>query len=427
MSKVRINDLAREMEVKSRQILDVLAELGLGAGKTHSSSLEDYEADKVRAQFERGSRSAGSSNSQAARAPQGIAPKIDLSHISKPGDVLKAILAKKQEQEAEARQSHLPQRSVVAPPAPAPAQPAPKVFGAQPPAAPARPEPRRIVPLPRSAPPIIAPPPPPPAIASRPPLGAVVAKAPIGAQAAPRPAVVVAPPAVALVVKPPAAPIVREAQPPAAATVAAPVAAPVVVAPEVPAAPVEPTVASVTAAQAPDQAPVAPTPVAEPVTAPAEAIPPAVTVEAKPEEASAQLQSAHRTKGHTHTPSPTPALPARRMVMPQTGPRPVYKAPIVVPTVPAPNTGINAAGIQRGRPIFDRNRPSSGPGSYPQRTSGGYPGAPGQFPGGPRPKHPTRTTPGGYAPAGGGYGGAAGSGAPGARPGFGAGWRSAYW
>ena len=44
MSKVRINDLAREMEVKSRRILDVLAELGLDAGKTHSSSLEEYEA-----------------------------------------------------------------------------------------------------------------------------------------------------------------------------------------------------------------------------------------------------------------------------------------------------------------------------------------------------------------------------------------------
>jgi translation initiation factor IF-2 len=40
MSKVRINDLAREMEVKSRRILDVLAEIGLAEGKTHSSSLE---------------------------------------------------------------------------------------------------------------------------------------------------------------------------------------------------------------------------------------------------------------------------------------------------------------------------------------------------------------------------------------------------
>src|SRR5271157_5126447 len=106
MSKVRINDLAREMEVKSRQILDVLAELGLASGKTHSSSLEDYEAEKVRAQFERGSRSHGSS--AASRAPQGIAPKIDLSHVSKPGDVLKAILANKQKEEEDARQIHAP-------------------------------------------------------------------------------------------------------------------------------------------------------------------------------------------------------------------------------------------------------------------------------------------------------------------------------
>ena len=63
----------------------------MGAGKTHSSSLEEYEADKVRAHIERGSRPASQSSSPAARAPQGIAPKIDLSHISKPGDVLKAV------------------------------------------------------------------------------------------------------------------------------------------------------------------------------------------------------------------------------------------------------------------------------------------------------------------------------------------------
>ena len=54
MSKVRINDLAREMEVKSRQILDVLGELGLGEGKTHSSSIEEHEAEKVRAHFQQG-------------------------------------------------------------------------------------------------------------------------------------------------------------------------------------------------------------------------------------------------------------------------------------------------------------------------------------------------------------------------------------
>ena len=114
MSKVRINDLARELEVKSRQILDVLAELGIGAGKTHSSSLEEDEAEKVRAQMANGSRSAGHAGS-GGRGAQAIAPKIDLSHVSKPGDVLKAILAKKQEDEVEARRSQLPPRP--APPA----------------------------------------------------------------------------------------------------------------------------------------------------------------------------------------------------------------------------------------------------------------------------------------------------------------------
>src|ERR1700677_3766490 len=141
MSKVRINDLAREMEVKSRQILDLLAELGLASGKTHSSSLEDYEADKVRAQFERNTRSSGQGGA-SSRAPQGLQPKIDLSHISKPGDALKAILANKQKEEQEARQSHAPLRPQP-PPVAAPAKPAapqtPVVAAT--PAPPARPEP----------------------------------------------------------------------------------------------------------------------------------------------------------------------------------------------------------------------------------------------------------------------------------------------
>ena len=155
MSKVRINDLAREMEVKSRQILDVLAELGLAEGKTHSSSLEEHEAEKVRAHFERGTRSSAHSGA-ASRASQAIAPKIDLSHVSKPGDVMKAILAKKQEEEAEARRSHAPVRSAPAAPPKAPAPPAHPVAVAAPPApAPPRPEPRKIVPPTRHAPPIV--------------------------------------------------------------------------------------------------------------------------------------------------------------------------------------------------------------------------------------------------------------------------------
>ncbi|MGB9290442.1 MAG: translation initiation factor IF-2 N-terminal domain-containing protein, partial [Terracidiphilus sp.] len=172
MSKVRINDLARELEVKPRAIIDVLPELGIAGPKTHSSSLEGDEAEKVRARLSQDSTPAAHGGSASSRhAAQTIVPKIDLSHISKPGDVLKAVLAKKHEEEEGARHPHLPARPAAAPPA-KPAAPAVHAAAAVAPAAPvkpaappARPEPRKIVPQPRSAPPIIAPPPATPAIA----------------------------------------------------------------------------------------------------------------------------------------------------------------------------------------------------------------------------------------------------------------------
>src|SRR5512137_1631107 len=93
MSKVRINDLARELEVKSKAILDALAIVGVTEKKTHSSSIEEHEAEKVRAHFHRAAEA--QTTSKAARATRGdadeIKTKIDLSHISKPGDVLKLI------------------------------------------------------------------------------------------------------------------------------------------------------------------------------------------------------------------------------------------------------------------------------------------------------------------------------------------------
>jgi len=90
MSKVRINDLARELEVKSKAILDALPLVGVTEKKTHSSSIEDHEAEKVRAHI-RGSAEAQSSSARNARPLRGeeeIKTKIDLSHISRPGDVL---------------------------------------------------------------------------------------------------------------------------------------------------------------------------------------------------------------------------------------------------------------------------------------------------------------------------------------------------
>src|ERR1700719_3406594 len=48
MSKIRINELARELEVKPSVIIDLLPELGVTDKKTHSSSLDDDVAFQLR-------------------------------------------------------------------------------------------------------------------------------------------------------------------------------------------------------------------------------------------------------------------------------------------------------------------------------------------------------------------------------------------
>ncbi|HJX84166.1 MAG TPA: translation initiation factor IF-2 N-terminal domain-containing protein, partial [Candidatus Angelobacter sp.] len=93
--KIRINDLARELEVKSKAILDVLVEAGVTAKKTHSSSLEDDEAEKVRRHF--ASRSGASAREKTPVAE--VKPKLDLSKISKPGDVFKLLKEKEKQQQ----------------------------------------------------------------------------------------------------------------------------------------------------------------------------------------------------------------------------------------------------------------------------------------------------------------------------------------
>src|SRR5712691_354818 len=91
MSKIRINDLARELEVKSKAILDVLPEIGVTEKKTHSSSVSENEAGRIRAHF-RTPEQSGTKLTRSYRADaDAIRTKIDLSHISKPGDVLKYI------------------------------------------------------------------------------------------------------------------------------------------------------------------------------------------------------------------------------------------------------------------------------------------------------------------------------------------------
>ncbi|HEY6374812.1 MAG TPA: translation initiation factor IF-2 N-terminal domain-containing protein, partial [Edaphobacter sp.] len=190
MSKVRINDLARELEVKSRPILDALEAIGV-TGKTHSSSIEADQAERVREYF------SGNRGSTASKPAAETKPKFDLSKVSKPGDALKAILERKQA-EAAAKAAPPPRpAAVVAPPAPGhvaavsarpvaavAAAPASSIAAA----APTAPAPRRIVPLPRQGANIVAPPQA-PAIASKPPVGPVIARPPAGAPASAHPPV----------------------------------------------------------------------------------------------------------------------------------------------------------------------------------------------------------------------------------------------
>src|SRR5438874_12072382 len=327
MSKIRINDLARELEVKSKAILDSLSVVGITEKKTHSSSLEDNEAEKVRAHF-KGSSDGQSAKSARATRPDadGLKPKIDLSHISKPGDVLKAILAKQQ-------------GTATAPSAP-PSRPAP-----------------------------------PPAQETKPAAPAVRPTAPVSSSPAPS-----------------AAPrVITPAAPPKTAAPAAPVATPPSVS-----APVAPPAARTTA--------------------------PPASVSAGPHAAPSQAQPSQVQAQKPAAPPVRPQAPGPRMIVPQTGPRPVYQAP-ARPAPQAPRTtgpqpgqpirpmsGRPAPGRPvPGQPIFQRPRPAAGaPGTRPPMR-----------PGERRPMHPTRQgSMGGPRPIGVGPGlPPPGSTRPGSRPG----------
>src|SRR5271154_6137843 len=50
-NQIRINELARDLEVKAKAIIDYLPEAGVTEKKTHSSSIEVEAAEKVRKHF----------------------------------------------------------------------------------------------------------------------------------------------------------------------------------------------------------------------------------------------------------------------------------------------------------------------------------------------------------------------------------------
>ncbi|MFB3814894.1 MAG: translation initiation factor IF-2 [Terriglobales bacterium] len=342
--KTRINDLARELEVKSKAILDVLPLIGVTEKKTHSSSLEADEVERVRAHFraqQERAQAGPAPRSRAAHPEDEIRTKVDLSHISKPGDVLRAITQQAQQPSAPPRPMP-PPPATVAPSKPAVPPPAPPKPEAPAPEAAAPKPPRVIMPQPRQASAVIAPPP--------------VEEKPVEA-----PVFVTAPPEPETMVTQPIA-----AEPVAEAPVEAPVEA---AEPEVvEEAPIAPPAPVTVAPPAPPKPAVAPPPAAAKPPAPAKPVAPP------------PAQPAHGKAG----------APPRRVIMPQTGPRPVYQAPVqplpsrpAASASPAPGARPQPGRPVPGRPIFERPRPAAPAPRPPLR------------PGERRPMHPTRQAPGG--------------------------------
>ena len=409
MSKVRINDLARELEVKSRPILDALEAIGV-LGKTHSSSIEADQAEKVRAYFS-GDRSQTAPRPGAAAAAKA---KFDLSNVSKPGDAMRAILERKNAENA-ARNAP-PPRAVAAVPAPVaapvavrpavaaappaarPVVAAPVVVAAVAPAVPAEATPRAAAPAPVEAPqerslpaapqaPAVAE----PAIAAPTPAAAPAAASAAAPGAAQPRRVVPLPNQGARIVAPPPAAAAINSRPPARPIVVARSSA-------TPAAPLPP------GARAPGSQPTAPAVLGRaPSAAPVVVAAPPKPV-AAPEPPPAPVQAAPEPEAPA-APTPQAVQAARRVIMPQTGPRPIYTAPPPVPGAPP------------RRPIFNRPgfTPNNGPAGAPGSRPMGGPAGPGMAPGARRPMHPTRSFPSG--PGGPPRPGFT-PGAPGARPGF---------
>ena len=57
MSKIRINELARQLDIPSHTLIDMLPEFGVTEKKTHSSSIDDSTADQIRRRLAGGAAS----------------------------------------------------------------------------------------------------------------------------------------------------------------------------------------------------------------------------------------------------------------------------------------------------------------------------------------------------------------------------------
>ncbi len=353
MSKIRINELARELEVKPSVILETLAELGVADKKTHSSSLDDDVALMVR---RRVSGEAAAPAVPQAASPEAVAPEPET--VQAPPAPKHAV---KTEMPAEPAHREVPEAKAQdeAPAAPqrlAPPLRPPLSSGGpsfHPPAIPLPPAPR-VTPAATAVPPSI---PVPPAPASP------AAKAP-GIPAKPLPAL--KPGQILTGPRQPLPPGVGELAkaPPVIATPGAPrPAAPGVPPPPRPPAP-RPAVPSGTPGAAPSQPlrpPARPNLAGQPQARPV--VPPRPDMVAR---------LAPRPPAAPGTPAaPRPGMPTR-------------------PSSPVPGRPIYSGPVRPGQPLSRGPAGPGAPGAYNRGPSG--PGGFNRGPGGPqrgRPMHPT--------------------------------------
>ncbi|HKZ52074.1 MAG TPA: translation initiation factor IF-2 [Candidatus Acidoferrales bacterium] len=153
MGQIRINELGRELEIKSKLILEYLAEIGVAEKKSHSSSIEDEIADKVRGHFravEAAEEKAAREKTEAKAAAERVAAERAAAERAA---AERAAAERAAAEQAAAEAALLPAIPVVEPP-PGPVVPrAPAPGGARTiaqPVAAAPAEARRVAPRPRA-------------------------------------------------------------------------------------------------------------------------------------------------------------------------------------------------------------------------------------------------------------------------------------
>ncbi len=342
MKKIRINELARELEVKAHEILDRLPELGVTEKKTHSSSIDEDVAIKLRRLYGFPVPDGDGEAHEAAGAPEAARETAHHEEPPEPGPEVPAVKpeapngpapasaeAKPEQRPAEA---HTPAHAApIRPPlAGKPIQPPigamPRPEGPRAPAAPAQPPPGTTAPP--AAPPLSQRP-----ASSMPPAAVIAPGRPAAPSAKPLPGAA-APPRPGQILSGPRQPL-------PAAPAEGPRPAPGAAAPQLPRPPLPQR-----PAQPPQgRAPLAGQPIARPV------VPPRPDLAAK-------------------LTAPRPSMPA-----PPAAPRPGVPKP---PSSPVPGQPIYRGPIRPGQPLVQR----------PGMRGPGGPGGPSR-PGGPRPQHPT--------------------------------------